>query len=289
MPKLFYIHHSGEYWSSGAALTHVTLNGYADAVLPDNVRIYSFAGTAHGFADLVEGHPEARPEYLLPFNPNPTYLIEDPLVEALTRWVVSDAPPPPSSYPRMDRNELVSVNEYAFPEVPDIEAPKIVEVHPRFDWGPRYKEGIIDNPLPRIGELYPILVPSLDPDGNELGGIKTPHVEVPVASYTGWNYPSRLFQGASKTCAAGLTGAWLPFSATKAERRKHGDSRQSLEERYASLEEYLEKLKRAAEDLISRRLMFQEDLELVLEQGEAMYEYVAANGSWRSKKLTTDH
>ena len=280
-PKVFYVHHSGEYWSGGAALTHVTLGEYADVVLPANIRIYSFSGTAHGFAELSEGRPEAMPEYLLPFNPNPTYLIENPLLEALAEWVASDQEPPPSSYPRTDRKELVWFEEFTFPEIPEITSPEIIEVHPRFDWGPRYKDGIIDNPLPGIGVLYPILVPTVGPDENELGGIRSPHVTVPVASYTGWNYPSSSFQGVSKTCAASLTGAWLPFSATRVERRKRGDSRESLEERYSSLEDYLGKLRQAAEALISKKLMFEEDLDLVLEQGEAMYEYVRANGSWQ--------
>jgi len=281
-PKLFYVHHSGEYWSSGAALTHVTLGEHTDAELPENVRIYSFSGTAHGFADLSDGHPEAMPEYLLPFNPNPTYLIESPLVEALAQWVISGQAPPPSSYPRLDRKELTLFEEFRFPEVPDIGAPEIIELHPRFDWGPRFENGIIDNPLPGIGELYPTLVPTVGPDGNETGGIRSPHIEMPVASYTGWNFPAEWFQGVSKTCAASLTGAWIPFSVSQAEREERGDSRLSLKERYQNLDEYLGKLRTAAEDLVSRKLMFKEDVDLVLEQGEDMYKYVEANGSWQA-------
>ncbi len=280
-PKIFYVHHSGEYWSSGAALTHVTLEEQEDVALPDNVRIYSLSGTAHGFAPLSNGHPVEMPDYLLPFNPNPTYLVENPLLEALADWVVSGKGPPPSSYPRIDCQELAPVEGFVFPAVPEITAPKIVDVHPRFDWGPRYRQGIIDNPLPRIGELYTVLVPTVDSDGNEVAGIRTPHVEVPVASYTGWNFPSDWFQGASRTCASRLSGAWLPFSASKAERIARADNRLSLEERYHSVDEYLGRLRKAAEDLISRRLMFKEDLELVLEQGAAMYKYVAQHGSWR--------
>jgi hypothetical protein len=181
----------------------------------------------------------------------------------------------------MDRNELVLAEEIVFPKVPYVEAPRIIEVHPRFDWGQRFREGIIDHPLPGIGELYPILVPTVGSDGNEIGGIKTPHVRVPVATYTGWNYPSDSFQGVDRTRATRLSGAWLPFSASSAERRKHGDDRMSLGERYGNLEEYLSQLTEAAEDLISQRLMFSEDLELVLKQGEAMYTYVAEKWKFR--------
>ena len=47
-PKIFYTNSSTEYWGGrrAAALTHTTLGG-ADAQLPDNVRIYLFAGTQH--------------------------------------------------------------------------------------------------------------------------------------------------------------------------------------------------------------------------------------------------
>jgi Alpha/beta hydrolase domain len=48
-PKIFYTNSSGEYWGGGraAALTHTTLDGRGDAKVPDNVRIYLFAGTQH--------------------------------------------------------------------------------------------------------------------------------------------------------------------------------------------------------------------------------------------------
>jgi hypothetical protein len=280
IPKIFYIHHSGEYWSSGAALTHVQLEDLQDVEIPDSIRIYSFAGTAHGFAELDQGKPSETPDYLLPFNPNPTYLLENPLLDALADWVISGIEPPSSSFPRADRDELVLFEEFTFPKTPDIDSPRIVEAHPRFDWGPRYEQGILDHPLPKIGELYPVLVPVVGNDGNELGGILSPHVAVPVASYTGWNYPATHYESPSRTQAARLSGAWLPFSATLAERRERGDKRKSLEERYRDLDEYLERLKGACRDLISRRLMFEEDLELVLEQGRAMYQYVSATGCW---------
>jgi hypothetical protein len=48
-PKIFYTNSSGEYWGGGraAALTHTTLDSSEDAMAPDNVRIYLFAGTQH--------------------------------------------------------------------------------------------------------------------------------------------------------------------------------------------------------------------------------------------------
>ena len=281
-PRIFYTHHSGEYWSSGAAFTHVDIPGLQDVHIPPNVRIYLISGTAHGSAELVDGHPKETPQYLLPFNPNSAQYIEVPLIEALCRWVMFGEEPPPSTYPRLAQGELQALEEFSFPDVPDIQAPVLEELHPRFDWGPRFAEGILDKPLPGIGPLYPVLVPTVDQDGNEIAGIRSPHVAVPVASYTGWNYPA-LYQGAENTSASLLSGAWLPFASDRNERTARGDSRQSLTERYKGKDDYLNRLRRSAEKLVEQRLMFAGDVELILEEGGAMYDYVARNGAWKKE------
>src|SRR5215471_5983152 len=66
-PKIFYTNSSTEYWGGGrsAALTHTTLDGSKDAEVPDNVRIYLFAGTQHVpgvfAAPLVGGQQRSNP------------------------------------------------------------------------------------------------------------------------------------------------------------------------------------------------------------------------------------
>jgi hypothetical protein len=35
---------------------------------------------------------------------------------------------------------------------------------------------------------YAILVPKVDLDGNDLGGIRLPAIRVPLGTYTGWNF-----------------------------------------------------------------------------------------------------
>lgn len=279
-PKIFYVHHTGEYWSSGAALTHASIDGAGDISLPDNVRIYTLSGTAHGYADLEGGRPRAMPGFLLPYNPNPTYLMEAPLLEALGRWVMFDESPPASSYPRLDAGELVALEEYSYPTVPDVESPVLAGLHPRFNWGDGWRRGVLKQALPELGPLYPVLVPASAEDGNELGGLRTPHVTVPVASYTGWNYFAANFTDAATVSTAGLSGAWLPFSATRAECLRRGDSRRSLDQLYKGRGDYLDKLRKACEELVGRGLMFREDIGLVMEQGGAMYDFVKSNGAW---------
>lgn len=282
-PKTFYVHHSAEYWSSGSALTHADVQGEKDIEPPDNVRIYLIRGTAHGRAALDGGRPQETPGYYLPFNPNDAALVEGPLLDALCRWVMFEEHPPASSYPRLDKGELVAVEEFAFPQVPDIGPPVLVELHPRFDWGPRFAAGILDNPMPGIGQLYPVLVPAVGEDGNELTGIAPPMVAVPLASYTGWNYPA-WFESVETTAAVRLSGAWLPFPADRDERMRRVDGRKSVAERYRGKGFYLESLRKAAEDLVQHRLMFPEDVGRVVEQGGEMWDWVVKNGAWKAGK-----
>ena len=59
------------------------------------------------------------------------------------------------------------------------------------------------------------------------------YIQVPIGTYTGWN----LFRDdwfANGFCP--LSGSFIPFAATKAERERTGDPRPSLEERYPTKE-----------------------------------------------------
>ena len=252
-PKIFCVHHSAEYWSAGAALTHVDVLGEKDIEPPDNVRIYLLSGTAHGHARLVDGRPEESEDSgrYLPYNPNNPRLIEVPLLEKLAGWVRFEEHPPENSYPRLDSEHLIAAEFFSYPAVPDVEAPVIVGLHPRFDWGPRFRQGILDKPLPGIGVLYPVMVPVVDDDGNEAAGIKTPWVAVPLASYTGWNYPAQ-WKGVQETPIINLSGAWLQFSSDREQRLGRRDSRKSVAERYRRKDIYLERVRSHAERLISQ-------------------------------------
>jgi hypothetical protein len=53
---------------------------------------------------------------------------------------------------------------------------------------------------------------------------------------------------------------------------------------YTGRGDYLEQLRRAAEELAGRGLLFEEDIGLVLEQGGAMYDFVRASGAWMPDK-----
>jgi hypothetical protein len=58
-----------------------------------------------------------------------------------------------------------------------------------------------------------------------------------------------------------LTGSYIPFAATKAEREKSGDPRPSVAERYGTLEEYLHRLRAACEKLEREGYLLVEDVD----------------------------
>ena len=76
-----------------------------------------------------------------------------------------------------------------------------------------------------------------------------------------------------------LRGSTIPFAVTRRERESTGDKRLSIEERYASKEQYLQLVKKAAEDLIGRRYLLEEDLEPVIEQASQLYDYMTGQAA----------
>ena len=144
----------------------------------------------------------------------------------------------------------------------------------RLDFGPEAANGIATTLPPKEGEAYPHFVPSVDPDGNELSGIRLPDVTVPLATYTGWNLrhpqigaPERLMS---------LIGSTIPFPATEGERAAKGDPRQSIEARYPGKAAYLDQVGRAAQRLIDAGYLLPEDLERILAQSARRWDLLAS-------------
>ena len=66
------------------------------------------------------------------------------------------------------------------------------------------------------------------------------------------------------TSGAPLFGTTLPFPRTRAEREASGDPRLSMDERYGSQDEYLRRVRAAAEALVRSRYLLAEDVEGVV-------------------------
>ena len=84
---------------------------------------------------------------------------------------------------------------------------------------------------PLVKQVLPTLVPKVDADGNDVGGVPSVLRQAPLGTYTGWNVTAAGFDK-GRICL--LNGSFIPFAKTKAERIASGDPRPSLEERYGS-------------------------------------------------------
>ena len=112
---------------------------------------------------------------------------------------------------------------------------------------------------------YAVLVPQVDADGNEVAGVRMPTVEVPLATYTGWNYRS---PGDADRALAGVVGSYVPFADDEDIKTTRGDSRMSTKERYRSRDHYVQQVAKAAQRLVDQRLLLAEDADRYVDQAE---------------------
>ena len=250
-PRIFYTNSSGEYWGGGraAALTHTTLDGAADASVPDNVRIYLFAGTQH----IPGGYLPSQGAGAQKPNGNEYSWAQRALLAAMDRWVREGVEPPASAHPRLSDKTLVPLSQLKFPAVPGMRSPLTIPGGYRADL-----EGLYNaHPLP-------MLVPQVDVDGNEVSGIRLPNVAVPLATYTGWTFRSPSIGQPEELLP--LTGSFVPFPVTKAARDESADSRVSIEERYGNRALYQELVTAAATKLAQEGYLLNEDVAPVVER-----------------------
>jgi hypothetical protein len=266
VPKIFFSCTSYEYWGRAAALIHVTADGKHDAPISDHVRIYHFTGLQHfsgpfppakGSDDLLGQQPQSS---------LPAKYFWRAMITNMDAWVRSNTPPPPSAYPTISDVTLVPLSQYAFPAIPGVNLPHEANDARRLDFGPGWRQGILSIQPPKVGPPFPVLVPQVDSDGNERDGVRLPEITVPLATYTGWNLRD-LSIGAPDQRVPFL-GSYLPFPRTAAERRKTGDPRRSIAERYASAEDYGARYRIAVDDLVKHRWILPEDRKALLVRGE---------------------
>ena len=254
VPKIFYTNSSYEYYGRAASLTHTTPDGRRDARLPPTARIYLFAGTQHSPAAF----PPARSGTQNLVNPNDYRWAMRALLKAMHQWVADGVEPPPSRYPRLEAGELVSLEAVRFPRIPGLALPSRIHKAWRVDYGPEFlSAGIISFEPPKIGKEFPVLVPQVDEDGNELAGIRLPEIAVPLATYTGWNLRAPELGAPDEIYS--MAGSFLPLPRTRAEREKLRDPRRSIEERYADREAYLAKITAAARELAAQGYLLAAD------------------------------
>ena len=259
LPKVFYTNSEYEYWGRAASLIHTTPDGASDAPLMDNVRIYLLTAGQHGPGPFPPTQTIGQQRN----NPLDYRWAMKALLLDMDRWIADGTPPPPSRYPHISDGTLVAPDRLRFPKVPGVRTSTAVHRAYRADYGPRFiTEGVVTIEPPRIGAAFPILVPQGDADGNGVAGIRMPELAAPLATYTGWN----LFNARSgpTDVISSMQGSYIPLARAASDRKRSGDPRQSIEERYHDKDQYLGLVSRAALQLIDERFLLAEDLAVVL-------------------------
>lgn len=245
-PKIMHWDSGTEAYQARNSLVVTDPAGKSEVPIPANVRLYYFAGTQHGPAEKP-----ARDTCHQLSNPLSYQETQRALLVALQDWVTKGIEPPRSRFPRLSDGTLVETaqSKQGFLAIPGVK------------YNGKLNDLFLQDrrampPEHIVGTEHRVFVPKVDGDGNEIAGVHSVELQVPVATHSGWNLRARGYME-DELCY--LVGSYIPFAKTKEERMKTGDPRLSLEERYKDSADYLEKLALAARSLIEERFLLPED------------------------------
>ncbi len=257
--KVFYVDGGYEYWGRAASLTHTTPDGSRDIGFLPTERRYVISSAQHSSpagwplpdSARIAGTPAYRGD------PLDQRLALRALMSDLIDWVTSGKEPPPSRYPTLASHTLVTARDQKFPRIPALPVARVPHQVYRMDFGTRWNQGIIDREPPALGAPYPIFVSRVDSIGNDLGGIRSIEIAVPVATYYPWLLRTRLPAGTDRLVS--FRGTFVPLPKTNADRRATGDSRPSIESLYGDKSHFMGRVDGAIAALIQQRFMLPED------------------------------
>ena len=257
--KVFFVDGGHEYWGRAASLTHTTPDGARDVGFLPTERRYVISSAQHSSpagwplpdSDRIAGTTAYRGD------PLDQRLALRALMSALIDWVTTAKQPPPSRYPTLASRTLVAPRDQKFPRIPNLPVARIPHQVYRMDFGPRWNQGIIDREPPTLGAPYPIFVSSVDSIGNDVGGIRSVEIAVPLATYYPWLL--RTGMPAATDRLVSFRGTFTPLPKTEAARRASGDSRPSIESLYGDKTRFMGRVNEAISSLIAQRFMLPED------------------------------
>jgi hypothetical protein len=144
-----------------------------------------------------------------------------------------------------------------------------------YDWGPDFDpsdaSGVPTNVPPPIKQVIRMLVPRVNADGNEVGGVPVVLNDAPLGTYLGWNVTA----GGARPFHAGqvcdYVGGMIPFAKTRADRLANGDPRLSLEERYTDHAGYVAAVTKAAANAVAHGFLLQVDADALIAAAAASH------------------
>ena len=264
-PLVLHTQTATEYWQRRGSLVHTDTQGN-DLAQPETVRVYLWASSQHFASPLVA--PPSRGACQHYHNIVNTSMLFRAMLDAMDAWATDGTPPPDSQIPTRAEGTLTTYDEWRklFPAIPGTSIPHDVNQLARLDFGPHFAEGILDEPPKVLDETaYLTQVPAVDPDGNDVAGVRVPMVEAPLGTYTGWNLRAR---GKGVGAMHLFTGSYIPLPESARERKITGDPRASVLERYGDQDGYVAAIEAAARALVEQRLMLEEDVERCLAEAK---------------------
>jgi hypothetical protein len=274
-PRIVFTNTSTEYWRGDASLSHPVPQG-------PEWRSYLYAGAHH--SGQMPGYVELLPVQMAGNLVDITWPTRAHF-HALDCWVTEGAEPPPSAVPCVDDGTAVSREAVLAglreaggglgpasgrrargPESTGagsaaeaahralggltLPAPEALLGMPPLDLGPDAAAGIGRFPPRVLGPSRPCEVSAIDEDGNELAGVRLPHVAVPLDVSFGWN-PEQPRPGVPVE-VWNLVGGRLPFSV------------QEVLRRYEDRGGYLFRVRSAADRLVAARHLLPDDVDAVV-------------------------
>jgi hypothetical protein len=193
------------------------------------------------------------------------------LLVALTGWVQRGDAPPPSVYPTLRGGTLMRADIRHNPEIPGVPFPSAPYTPRRLSFGDDAEtRGLVLREPPVVGAPYVTLVPRADSLGNELGGIQSVELRVPLASYLPWQL--RTVPPTDRLVS--VQGTFVPLQRVESDRVAIGDSRPSLERLYRSRDAFLAAVDGATSALVSQRFLLPEDRAVARTRMERTWDWV---------------
>ncbi len=303
-PKIMEHFGAAEIWALKLGPEWVGTDPKNDIPLPQNVRRYYIASSTHGggaggFDSSLPGFglPTTGPgcpgnNYgtgVLPANPVPHTQTVNALRVHFRNWVMQDVAPPDSRYPTLrgaknDRN-LVAPTKAAmgFPTIPlaaapagwRTTAPEAGFINPvlDYDWGPEFNatdgSGVPTLFPPPIKQVIPMLVPRVNADGNEMGGVPVVLLDAPLGTYLGWNITAGGARPFHQDQLCDYVGGMIPFAKTKQARLAINDPRLSLQERYRDHAGYVNAVRKSAADAVAQGFLLANDADALIAAADA--------------------
>ena len=183
---------------------------------------------------------------------------------AMQAWLKDGKEPPASEYPRIAKDQLVSLGAYAFPKIPGVEIPT--------RQAGSLSAGFFRGTAQSRSTPFPTLVPQVDHGRQRNFG----NQDAGGASAAGFLHRLESAQQEYRRAGGTVQHGWIvdSVSATKAEREKRKDPRISIEERYPNKGDYLDRITAAAQKLVQSGFLLDQDVPKLRERAAKEWDYV---------------